>query len=295
MIKFAFLFLTGLLMSFFSCFSQEATTNLKFDTKYYQAIDQWVVFPKKEKDSTYLYGFVYVDQTAGFTFNLESSFQIKNGEFFVMRDSLSKTSSIKSRLGSRYNSLNLALLTEEQQKKLRLPKKPEWLEIYQRGKNSVGYLKNMGYHLNHIGVSSEAIVYLKEAYGKNAKHDGVYFELVFAYNATNQYNKAKEVLLEAIKEDANKLLYYKELMYSYMSLKNYKEAEKTTVKGIELDGSDSIKAEMSLNLTSIFFNLKDYDKFKKWLLVTKSYETNNNQIKGYIEVFDKELLKLNNK
>ena len=28
------------------CFSQDSVTELKFDTKYYQAVDKWVAFPK---------------------------------------------------------------------------------------------------------------------------------------------------------------------------------------------------------------------------------------------------------
>ena len=49
--------------------SQNNLTELKFDTKYFNAVDKWVAFPKKDTDSTYAYGFIYLDNQAGFTFN----------------------------------------------------------------------------------------------------------------------------------------------------------------------------------------------------------------------------------
>lgn len=291
-------FLYLLVICFFfqisNCFSQAEITDLKFNKKYFQAIDEWVVFPKKEKDSTYLYGFIYVDQTAGFTFNVESSFQIKKGKFIVKEDSLKGTYYIKHRLDSKYNKLNLAILNKLQLEVLNLPRSPKWLEGYNTNKSSVAFLKNIGYQLNHVGASEEAITYLLKAYDIDPKFKGLYFELSFAYNATRQFEKAKSILLEAINYDSERLLYYKELMFSYMNLRNNSEAEKATLKGLSLKGEDDIKAEMALNMTSVFFNLKEYNSFEKWLLITKKYQTTNASIKAYVNTFERELEKIKN-
>jgi hypothetical protein len=59
-------------------FSQITHDHLSFDKQYFRAVDQWVAFPKSKADTTFIYGFVYLDNHAGFTFNYEGKFQIKN-------------------------------------------------------------------------------------------------------------------------------------------------------------------------------------------------------------------------
>jgi hypothetical protein len=71
--KFTSIFL--LLITTFG-FAQNKLPTLRFDTNYYDAVDKWVAFPKKDIDSTYPYGFIYIDSQAGFTFNYESRFKL---------------------------------------------------------------------------------------------------------------------------------------------------------------------------------------------------------------------------
>lgn len=68
---FTVLFATGL----------RAQTILNFDKRIVQSEDKWVAF-KPDKDSSYAYGFIYIDGQAGFTFNYEGTFKIlENGIF----------------------------------------------------------------------------------------------------------------------------------------------------------------------------------------------------------------------
>ena len=56
-------------------FSQSDEKELKFNTKYYDAVDKWIAFPQKEADTTYTFGFIYLDEQAGFTFDYTSHFE----------------------------------------------------------------------------------------------------------------------------------------------------------------------------------------------------------------------------
>src|SRR5688572_14435439 len=68
---------------------------LNFNKRFGESENKWVAI--RTKDSTFDFGFVYIDPTAGFTLNYEGKFSIlKDGTFIpVRRDSLS---SMKIRL-----------------------------------------------------------------------------------------------------------------------------------------------------------------------------------------------------
>ena len=51
-----------------------AQTNLNFDKRFVECEDHWVTF-NMNKDSSYTYGFIYIDEEAGLTFNREGNFK----------------------------------------------------------------------------------------------------------------------------------------------------------------------------------------------------------------------------
>ena len=65
-----------------SLFAQK-NAELKFETNFYDAINQWVVLPKKPTDTIYTYGFIYVDIYAGITFHLGGSFYIDKNKKYI--------------------------------------------------------------------------------------------------------------------------------------------------------------------------------------------------------------------
>ena len=289
------LLFVALLMLFTFSYAQKEKEPFKFDKKYYQAYNNWVVLPKKATDSTYTFGFIYLDRTAGFTFQVYPKIKVKSNKLYLLKDTvINRLTAVKHRLDGRYKSVNWAILTDPQISDLGLPKQPDWLSIYYKGKEDVSFLKAMGYQLNHIGLSKEAIPYLLKVFKINSKHEGVYFELAYAYNATGKFKDAENVLKEAIKFDKNNILFYKELMYAQMKIKNISDAEKTTLKGFKIKGSDAIKAEMAFNLTANFYNNKKNDKFKKWLAFMKQYDAKDQKFKQYVAAFEKEKAKLVN-
>ena len=80
--------------------------NLKFDKSYIKCVDKWMVFPMN-KDSVYTFGFIYIDNTAGLTFNYGGDFKInKNGDYVILENKLAKEStSLKMRLNVSRNTV----------------------------------------------------------------------------------------------------------------------------------------------------------------------------------------------
>lgn len=275
------------------CFAQNDSIPLKFDTKYYNAVDKWVAFPKTEKDSTYTLGFIYIDEMAGFTFNFENSFTIKDQLLIPSeKDSVSKIAFIKSRLYT--DTKNVAIINSKQLKELNLPLFPDWLEIYKSDEDNVEYLKQIGYLYNHAGASANAIEPLLKAYNKQPHFKGLEFELAFAYNATKQFKKAIPVLEKAIANKNNDQLIYKELGYAFMNLQDFEKAESAFTEGIKNAKDDTIKAEMAINMCSVYFNKKDEKKYNKWIKIAKQYINETSQFSQYVTYFESEWQKQKN-
>jgi len=256
-------------------FSQE----LKFDKKFTDAVDKWVAFDKDTNDSTYIYGFIYIDEQAGFTFDYDSRFKINQKTLESLPNEMK--SSIKSRLSP--NTANVHILTANEIKQLNLPNQPDWLKLYKSNENTVIYYKNIGYHYNHIGASQNAIEPLLKGYAIEPHFEGLEFELAYAYNATKNHSKAIEILNKAIKNDSNNFWFLRELGFAYKNIENLEKAEETYKKGIAISNDKNQKAEMAINMAQSYFQIKNKQKFEEWVNITKKYIDKGSQFDQYIE------------
>lgn len=272
--------LVSLLLFPLFCIGQNQ--ELKFTTKYYDAVDKWIAFDKKAEDSTYTVGFIYIDETAGFTFNYESPFLIKNNGLEKLPRILE--SSFKIRLAQ--NTANVAILSDEEISQLNLPKEPDWLKYYKVNENENSYLVRVGLLYNSVGASQNAIEPLLKVYEKEPHFQGLEFELAYAYNAINDFDKAISVLNKAIKNDPNNFWYYRELGYAFVNQNKIDAAEKTYLRGIRLTKEKNQRAEMALNMARGYFQIKDKTKFGKWIKLTKKYADKNFQFHQYITYFE---------
>jgi len=265
-------------------FSQSDTTELKFDTKYYNAVDKWIAFPKKEADTTYTFGFIYIDEQAGFTFDYTSHFEITDSGLEKLPRQFE--AGLKSRLSR--NTIDVAILSDEQIAELELPKEPEWLAIYKEDSEKPEYLKNIGFHYNANGASNLALEPLLKAYEIEPHLKGLEFELAYAYNATGKFNEAIPVLEKAIENDTQTFWFYRELGFSHKNLGQIEKAEEIYRKGLDLTKDKAQKAEIGVNMAQSYAQLKNEKKFKEWAKLTKKYSEKGSRFEHYIDTWAKE-------
>ncbi|MFP9117785.1 tetratricopeptide repeat protein [Flavobacterium sp. RNTU_13] len=277
------LFIATFLFSVHMAYGQK--DGLYFDKKYYECENKWVALPQKEVENTYIYGFVYLDGSAGYTFDVQGNFSVNSGKF--SKDNTQRESSLKYRLPKRYALL--AILPDIALKQMGLPKEPDWLKIYREGEDNTDRLVNKGFLLNDVEASAEAIPVLLKAYGKDPHYKGLEFELAFAYNATEQYTTAIEVLKKALSVDPENYMFYRELGYSYLHNQNAAEAEKLYTKGISISKDDDQSAEMAFNMAGHYYGLKDKVNFAKWAATAKKYMKDTSPFKPYLEKMETEL------
>lgn len=252
--------------------------NIKFETKYYDAVDKWVAF-SDQGDSVYMFGFIYIDRQAGFTLDYESRFRINNNRLEKLPKEFE--SSIKARLSK--DAAKVHVLTHEEVSQLGLAIEPEWLKHYKSSKNDASYFKSIGYHYNHVGASKNAIAPLLEGYAIDPHYEGLEFELAFAYNATKKYDSAIFILNKAIVNDSLNFWFFRELGYSYKNLGNLDKAEEIYTKGIGLSDMNQQKAEMAVNMAQVYFQTRNKVKFDKWADITKQYTERGSLFEKYIE------------
>lgn len=251
-----------LICSSFFVSSQTIEDALSTETKFYNAVDKWVAFPSQKNDSTAVYGFIYIDEHAGFTFRMIGDFKIVDGDFKNIPNDIYKTTIFASRLSK--NSRLFALLNEEQQNQLNLPVTPDWLSVYKLQAGDVSYLTNIGNKYNAVGASQNALEPLLKAYAIEPHFEGLEFELGYAYNALFQFEKSIPILEKAIKYDTSNELLYKELGFAFLNLEDIEKAKDVYVKGISIALSENNKIEMAFNLTYGYYKQMDKSNFNLW-------------------------------
>lgn len=261
-----------------NCFGQD----FKFETVYFDAVDKWVAFDK-EGDSTYMLGFIYIDEQAGFTFDFESRFNVNENKLEKLPRDFE--SSLKIRLSSK--TANVHILTSEEILQLGLSSVPEWLEHYKSNQNKASYYKNIGYHYNHVGASKNAIIPLLQGYSLDPHYKGLEFELAYAYNATKKYDSAIVILTKAIENDSKNFWFFRELGYSYKNLGKLDKAEEVYKQGISMSDLNEQKAEMAINMAQSYFQIKNKAKFEEWADIAKQYTEKGSQFDKYIEYWEK--------
>ena len=246
--------------------------DLKFDKNFTSCEKKWVVF---ERDATlgYPFGFIYIDSTAGFTFDLKGFFSVLPDGKFVADSTVSKNGLIKHRLGPGIK--NIALLPANRIKELNLPSEPNWLKIYYPAvKDSLYYNYRMGWVYNAAGAPAIALKHLEKAYQVNPADDKVRFEMEFAYNALGRFEDAIKMLEADIQNKPKDFNIYKELGYAYAGAKKFEKAIEVFKKGLLLF-PDNVRldqrGEMALNMAMAYKDLNNVEEYKKWMLLAKEY------------------------
>ncbi len=256
---------------------------LKFDQRYTQCERKWVVFPKRGVGDSYRYGMIYLDAQAGFTFDVMGKFKIDKEGHYIADTSFLDRTSIKMRLTR--NTLHLALLPTDHFAELHITPQPDWLKNYYSYTDTLAHNLHWGITYNDLDQCDTALVYLKKVYAVQPHYKGLEYEMIFAYNASGDYEGAIKIIDAAMPADPMNVLYYRELGYAYLKQRNYDKAISTYKTGINLcfaDGQRETKADMAINLAEVYKSSGSDDQYKYWGKLAKTWAKPETDLYNFI-------------
>ena len=263
-----------------------AQNNLKFDKRFVESEDKWVAF-QKDKDSSYVYGFIYIDAQAGLTLNYEGSFIIKSSGNFIPKK-LDSTN-VKIRLNP--NNVLVAFIPEEKFGELGIPAVPEWLKYYKTDTASAKRLYKWGYMYNGWNECAKALPYLLKAKEIDPKYEGLNVEIAFSYNCLKEFDKAEQILEEELKINPTNAYVNKEYIYTISKTKYIEKATNQFLKSVETIKDKTYNAENCFNILQYFYNNKDVKNFNIWYIELLKWPNENTMIIEYSNKMNIELNK----
>ena len=239
--------------------------DMQFNTPFYDQEDHWVVAGKNPKNNKYVFGMIYLDNTAGFTFRAEGLFGV-DAQGHVFRDSSDyiKNGILTTRIT---NSTNLiCAIPDAMLADLKVQPVPDWLAVYHPAtldRNSNAYKIAHGRFLNSVKVPAKALQYLEPVYKTDPHATGLEYELSYAYNLLGRNAEAQAVLKSAIANAPDNSSLYAELGYAYIQGKDNDKAVDIFLKGLALakqKNDNFFRSAMTTNLVLLYNELKQYDK-----------------------------------
>ena len=263
-----------------------AQTVLSFDKRFVESEDRWVAF-QKDKDNSYMYGFIYIDEQAGLTLNYEGTFKILQTGVFIP----TKFDSTNFKIRLQPNDIQVAFIPENKFQELQIPAFPEWLKYYKTDTSSVERLYRWGYMYNGWDECAKALTYLEKAQAINPNYKGLGVELAFSYNCLQHYDKAILVLQNALATNPTDAYINKELIYAQIKSDQLDKAAESCKKAIAVCVDTSYNGENCYNLLHSFYEKKDKINFLLWLEETQKWASNNEQMMRGIKTMKEELTK----
>jgi tetratricopeptide (TPR) repeat protein len=264
----------------------QAQIVLKFDKRFVESEDRWVAF-QKGKDSTYPYGFIYIDAQAGLTFNYEGNFKITPEGNFIPK----KLDSTNVKMRLQNNNVLVAFIPENKFAELLIPAVPEWLKYYKTDTGSVARLYRWGFLYNGWDECAKALDYLERAQKIDPKYKGLEVELAFSYNCLKQFDKAISILTGALQSDPENAYVNKELIYALIKSGQLDQASERCKKAIAVCKDQTYNGEMCYNLLHEYYKTKDKKNFMLWLEETKKWTSSRPEVVKSIKIMEDELSK----
>lgn len=265
-----------------------AQSTLSFDKRFVQSEDRWVAF-KPDKDSVYLYGFIYIDPQAGLTLNYEGNFKILPTGEFVPK----KLDSTNMKVRLQPNNVLVAFIPDSKFQELKISAIPEWLKYYKTDTSSVERLYRWGFMYNGWDECAKALTYLERAEKLNPKYKGLAVELSFSYNCLKQYDKAEAILEEEIKTNSEDAYVNKEYIYTLTKTNKIDKAVNQFEKSLKNLKDKQYNAENCYNILQYFYSQRDKANFNKWYLVLQSQPNENKMITRYADNMKTDISKEN--
>lgn len=262
--------------------------SLKFDKKNTQCEDKWIAY-QMDKDSTYTFGYIYIDSQAGLTFNYEGKFKIDNNQKFNIIETAIKKDKVSLKARLEPNRIALAEIPESKYQELNIQKVPDWLKFYKTDENTIERLFKWGFMYNGWEECEKALTYLEKADKIDSNYKGLQTELAYSYNALEKFDKAEIALKKAITQNPKDCYSLKELAYTYNHQNKIEESIDTYNVMISICSEKNWLQETAFNIAYAYYIIKDKIKFNYWNSEARKWLKTENNITKYLDKFQTEL------
>ena len=253
-----------------------AQVDLQFDKRYDECEDKWVAF-KKNDDSTYSFGFIYLDEQAGLTLNYEGFFKFNSDKSITVKKS--EKTNFKIRLEA--NNKKVAIIPELIYKDLKIETIPKWLKYYKEDTGTVKRLYRWGYIYNGWNECEKALTFLLSAKEKDPKFDGLNVEIAFSYNCLGMYEKAASILEEEIGLNPSNAYVNKEYIYTQTKNNKIEKAVQQFKNSIKNIKDQKYNAENCFNILQYFFIIKNKENFDIWYKELSNWPSEDKNISKF--------------
>ena len=244
-------------------------TLLNYPNNFYDTVDYWIAFPINEEEFSYAVGYHFLDPDDGFIFYYTGSYQINDdGSVSPFQDKDLEPGSFYS---LEKETSDVVVLDQKWLDRMELPRIPAEVQEFEYDRESIEYLKDIGWQYNHVDACENALVPLLKAYEMDPHYEGLEFELAFAYNHLGRYEEAIVVLDKAVANNPEDFWFYRELGFAYRNTGDIEKAEKIYLKGISMSDSDFQKSEMAVNMCLAYWDLKNREKYDEWAVICRKY------------------------
>ncbi|PWS32710.1 hypothetical protein [Pedobacter paludis] len=271
------------ILLFFCFIEAKAQTDLKFDKRLLDCEDKWVVIPTNQ-DSSYVYGFVYLDNFAGLTFKSEAIFAIKNGIYHPR-----KAKEFKFRISPTKDLV--ALVPEGKLGILNLSGNPPWLPFFKNKSQSTDRLFRLAYTYNLWGEYEKALEYLRRVDSRDMYYFGLSNQRSYAENHLIMRKLNKEGYQFPFTSERY-CDYYKQTVFDKTNAGRLKEAEEIYNEALSQCPNEAYKAEMAYYILFQYYKIKNNEKFKNWAMEIDRWILPSNDLPIKVDKMKSEMAKL---
>lgn len=244
-------------------YGARAEDGLKFDKLLIDCENKWVAV-SLDNGTKYVFGYVYLDNSAGLTFNLKGSFTIENGVYLPKH-----IPEVKNRITP--SESKVALIPSKRLAELQVEKTPGQFDYIGKNNKQDRYLK--------LAMTCKKWKRFKQAERYEALAVSTY--TYFSFDGTNFISETIPKPQETSRIrvlNGNYTDSYQQEIFRLAKADKMRAAQLTYIEAIRICGDESAKADMAYNIAYQYYikaDMRNFDiwcnEVKRWIVKDNSY------------------------
>jgi tetratricopeptide (TPR) repeat protein len=246
-----------------------APAPLQFDQRIADCENKW--FAAEAADGGLVLGYVYIDPSAGFTFEYYGNLDNSGDTLRAVKSELHAEARLITRIG---NNFPAACFTESQAEALGLPSSPPSMKFYQDDRSAGDHHASWASHYNHIGASEIALKHVSSALDAGHESPGLNFEHAFALNVLERFDETIALVGPLLGAGSTTDDLIAELAYAHLRRGEYQRAIDLYTQAVAHNPADpsTRRWEFARNIAVAYDQLGDGKSRDEWIERSDGYK-----------------------